>query len=364
MRIKKVYIVAPGGAVARGGVGRMIGHLTRRLAADPKLPFDVIDTYGPRVNEAGAAKTMPYYFTLAIVRLLGACIRRRIALAHIQMCAYGSVYRKSVMMVICRVFRVPIILHIHGGDLDQFCRETGAWRLRVVRWVINGAREVIVLGEYWRAVMVSTLAVPEERVTVVYNGAPRPSAPATTTDDGTCEILFLGMVKREKGIGELLAALSSPLLFRAPWHTTIAGIGDIAGYQEEAQTLRIADRVDFVGWADEDAARNLLNQTDILVLPSHFECFPMVVIEAMAYGLAVVVTPVGSVREAIVDGETGLLVPVGDSNRLADAIRRLVDDRPLRRRLGQNARLQFGNRFDLDIFEHRIRDIYRKHMIA
>jgi glycosyltransferase involved in cell wall biosynthesis len=361
---KRVYIIAPGGALARGGMGRMVAHLTDRLAADRALAIATIDTYGRHVNEAGAQYLMPLHFFLAVVRLLLACTTRRIALAHVQMAAYGSVYRKSVMMLICRVFRIPVVLHIHGGDLDRFCGELDAPRLNALRWIVGAVSEVIVLGEYWREFVVSKLAVPRERVTIVYNAVPRPVLVADKGRREACELLFLGMVWKEKGIEELLEALSLPVMSGANWHLTIAGIGDIEHYQARACQLGIADRIAFVGWADGRAAQRLLERSDILVLPSHFECFPMAVIEAMAYGLAIVVTPVGSVREAITDEETGLLVPIGDSASLARAMMRLIDDPALRRRLGTHARARFCQAFDLDIFERRIRRIYRKHMIA
>src|ERR1700719_1001757 len=115
MEKKKVYIIAPGGAAARGGMGRMVAHLTGRLAGDSALVVDVIDTYGRRVNETNARLAMPFHFIRAVARLVSACAARRIALAHVQMAANGSVYRKSVMMAICRIFRVPVILHVHGG---------------------------------------------------------------------------------------------------------------------------------------------------------------------------------------------------------------------------------------------------------
>jgi len=361
---KRVYIIAPGGALARGGMGRMVAHLTDRLAADRALAIAMIDTYGRRVNEANALYLMPLYFFRAVIQLLVACAARRIALAHVQMAAYGSVYRKSVMMLICRVFRVPVVLHIHGGDLDRFCEELDGPRLNALRWIVGGVSEVIVLGEYWREFVVSRLAMPRERVTILYNAVPRPVLAADKKRREVCEILFLGMVWKEKGIGELLEALSLPLISGANWRLTIAGIGDISHYQGRARQLGIADRIAFVGWTDGSATQRLLERADILVLPSHFECFPMVVIEGMAYGLAIVVTPVGSVPEAITDGETGLLVPVGDSASLARAMMRLIDDPVLRRRLGGRARARFCQAFDLDIFERRIRRIYRKHMIA
>jgi glycosyltransferase involved in cell wall biosynthesis len=361
---KRVYIIAPGGALARGGMGRMAAHLTDRLAADRALAIATIDTYGRRVNEAKAQYLMPFFFFRAVMQLFVACAARRIALAHVQMAAYGSVYRKSVMMLICRVFRVPVVLHIHGGDLDRFCDQLDAARLNVLRWIVGGVSEVIVLGEYWREFTVSKLAMPRERVTVVYNAVPRPVLPADKRPRDVCELLFLGMVWKEKGIDELLGALSLPCMSAANWRLTIAGIGDIAHYQGRARQLGIADRIAFVGWTDGSAKERLLERADILVLPSHFECFPMAIIEGMAYGLAIVVTPVGSVQEAITDGETGVIVPVGDSESLGQAVRRLIDDPMLRRRLGRHARTRFCQAFDLDIFERRIRSIYRKHMIA
>ncbi len=361
---KRIYIIAPGGALARGGMGRMVAHLTDRLAADRTLAVATIDTYGRRVNEARAQYFMPFHFLRAVLRLFVACATRRIALAHVQMAAYGSVYRKSVVMLICRIFRVPVILHIHGGDLDRFCAELDAPRLRALRWVVAAVSEVIVLGEYWREFVASTLAVPRERVTIVYNAVPRPVLAADKGRRERRELLFLGMVWKEKGIDELLTALSLPVMAGAAWHLTIAGIGHIPHYQERARQLRIADRVAFVGWTDANETQRLLERADILVLPSHFECFPMAVVEAMAHGLAIVVTPVGAVQEAITDEETGLLVPVGDSDGLGRAIRRLIDDALLRHRLGAHARARFCQAFDLDIFERRIRQIYRKHMIA
>lgn len=364
MAKRKIYIVAPGGARARGGMGRMVAHLAGRLAAGGDLPFEVIDTYGRRVNEAHALLAMPFHFLHAAARLFAACAVRRVALVHIQMAAYGSVYRKSLMLLICRLFRVPVIVHIHGGDLDRFCAGLGPRRRRALQWIFAGVARVIVLGEYWRGVAVSTLLVPEERVTIVYNAVPRPAVARAPADRDACEMLYLGMVWRQKGMDELLEALALPALAGRAWHMSIAGIGDLAQYGERARRLGLDRRVDFLGWADEAAAQRLLARADILVLPSHFECFPLAVVEAMAHGLAIVVTPVGAVPEAVVNGETGLLVPVGDSFRLAEAIARLIDDPGLRRRLGENARARFCDRFDLDIFERRMREIYRKHMMA
>ena len=88
----------------------------------------------------------------------------------------------------------------------------------------------------------------------------------------------------------------------------------------------------FLGFRADAAA--VLDQLDVLVLPSWIEGLPVIVLEAMAHAKPVIATPVGGTAELVADGETGLLVPPRDPERLAEAIRSLAADPELRRRLG------------------------------
>jgi glycosyltransferase involved in cell wall biosynthesis len=365
MRQRKIFILSPGGIRARGGMGRMVAYFTRRLALTSDLKFAVLDTYGPRVNSPSARLTMPFYFLWAISRLFAACLCRRVSLAHIHMAAFGSVYRKLTALLVCRLFRVPVVMHIHGGNLDRFCAGLSGPQFRLVQTLMAQASEIVVLGEYWRRLLVDIIGISPERVTVLYNGLAAPEAVPQRGVHETCELLFLGGVTREKGMDELMAALASPAMASARWRMTIAGDGPLLPhYRGEAERLAIADKVTFAGWVDEPTARQLLARSDALVLPSHFECLPMAVIEAMAFGLAVVATPVGAVPEAVIDGETGLLVPVRDPEQLASALRRIVADPALRRRLGAQAQAQFRRQFDIEIFNDRLTSLYRRRMLV
>jgi glycosyltransferase involved in cell wall biosynthesis len=345
-------------------MGRMVAHLAARLAADGEWAVEIIDTYGRHVNEAHAWLAMPFHFAASVARLVAHCLAGRVALAHVHMAAFGSAYRKSILLLLCRLFAVPVVLHVHGGNFDRFYARLGASRRRLLRWILGGAAEIIVLGEYWRQFFAAELAIPRERVSVLYNGVPRPTPAEARRERHGCEILFLGMIWPEKGIRELLEALASPSLSRLPWHLSLAGIGRIEEYRRASERLGIGDRVTFRGWTDERATEALLAGSDILALPSHFECLPMAILEAMAHGIAVVATPVGAVPEAIIDGESGLLVPVGSSEQLGWALERLIANPALRRRLGAAALTRFRQFFDLDIFEERIREIYRRHAPA
>lgn len=109
-----------------------------------------------------------------------------------------------------------------------------------------------------------------------------------------------------------------------------------AALQAAARSLGIADRVHLLGWRDD--AREVTAALDVFVLPSEAEGVPMTILEAMRAGVPVVASDVGSVRDAIDDGDTGVLVPVGDAGALADAVAELLADDDARRRLAARAR--------------------------
>ncbi|WP_442869882.1 glycosyltransferase family 4 protein [Bradyrhizobium sp. CCBAU 11361] len=144
---------------------------------------------------------------------------------------------------------------------------------------------------------------------------------------------------------QLVDALGK-LACRTNWTAITAGSGEIQQTRDRAQRLGIADRVDFPGWLGPSETAALLQQTDILALPSFVESLPMSIIEAYAYGAAVVATPAGAVPEVIAHERNGLLVPVGDAEALANALKRLLEDGALRRRLGDAARRDHAERYE------------------
>lgn len=114
--------------------------------------------------------------------------------------------------------------------------------------------------------------------------------------------------------------------------------------REEAFRLNITDRVLFLG--NRRDIPELLEMSDLVVLPSIVEGLPLSLLEAMAAGKAVIATAVGGVPEMIDDGRTGMLVPVGDLNAWASSMRRVMKDESLRAALGTKAQ-QAVNRFDI-----------------
>ena len=352
-----IYIVSPGGTREKGGMGRIVDNFTTDLRQNcPELRFEVIDSYGPN----GKFLLMPFYFSAAFLRLLGCFALGRGQLVHIHMAEYGSVLRKGLIIALATLFRVPVILHLHGGRFPKHYEDAGPAARWAIRQMMAMTSEIVVLGEYWRNWVIDTFGPAARRVTLLHNAVPGPDRMPERAGDGPTRLLFLGRLIKLKGIDVLLDALASDACRGKSWQLTIAGDGDLETYRAQAKALGIDGRVRFTGWLDQQGCRRELEAADVLVQPSMFEGLPMSVLEAMANGLTIVATPVGSVGDAIADGETGLLVPPGDREALAGALARIIDRPDLRRQLGHGARTRFERQFDIAVYRDRIIEIYRR----
>ena len=139
--------------------------------------------------------------------------------------------------------------------------------------------------------------------------------------------LFAGRLAAQKGVDVLINAVDLLQHIRPKLVTLIAGDGpDHARLEAQAQAFELIStgRVRFLGHRDD--VPRLLAAADFLVLPSRYEGLPNVVLEAMRFRKPVVATAAPGTVEVVVNGETGLLVPVGDHKELARAIRDVVDD--------------------------------------
>ena len=199
---------------------------------------------------------------------------------------------------------------------------------------------------------VATGRMKRGKAGVIYNGVDTDVYhPAPTDEQPSAGAVTVGSVARlseEKCLSDLIEAIGQ--LARAGANLKLHLVGDGPMRKElEEQTLAagLDDRVRLLG-AREDVP-DLLRTFDIFVLSSRHEGLPLTVIEAMATGLPVVATRVGSLHELIEDGRNGLLVPPQDPAALSEAIRRLVLDADFRTRMGREGRAMAEERFSLPV---------------
>jgi glycosyltransferase involved in cell wall biosynthesis len=182
----------------------------------------------------------------------------------------------------------------------------------------------------------------------------------TASSDGRMRVLLASRLLWDKGVAEYVAAIRQLRTQGRAIHALLAGTpdsGNPAAVPES--TIR--------GWVDEglvtwlghvDDMASLLGSVDVMVLPSYREGLPRTLVEAAACGLPLITTDVPGCREVVSDGVDGLLVPVGDSEALAHAIRRLQDDPGFACQLGDAARLKARAQFDERIVIRRTMDVY------
>lgn len=348
-----ILIITAGGLEHGGGIGRMVGYLAQEWRLDRQAPdFEILDPRGP-----GQFRLWPRHFlaTLATIRRR----RREHPLAYIHVAGRGSSLRKLLLTAFCRLLKIPVLLHLHDYDYEQFCRSLPAPLRWSVRWMFQTADHVIVLGQDARRTVIELLGVPGDRVSILPNAVPAPAAlPARPSSP--VEILFLGQLSRRKGVHDLIEALDRPNLRAMPWHATIAGGGpDQECFARQLASTNVADRVSLPGWVDRTAISALLSRADILVLPSYAEGMAMSVLEGLAHGLCIVCTPVGALGEVIEPERSGLLVEPGAVSQLAAALARAVADGDLRRRLGAGAAERFRTGFDVATYPARLAPIIR-----
>jgi glycosyltransferase involved in cell wall biosynthesis len=360
-----IYVVAPGGRSATGGMCRMVDYTMAEWEAAGRLPrMRLVDSTGPYIKWR-----QPFHFASALGRVLTDGLRGRIALLHIHAAERGSVLRKALFIHLADLLGVPSVIHMHAAGFEAFYGRAPGFVRRAVTRAFRKASRFIVLGGETARYFVETVGLDRDRVAVVRNAVPDPDATLgalSGTLSGTawrephavCHLAFVGALIERKGLAELIAALAHPQMPDQRWHLNIAGNGDPAPWRKLAEQHGVADRVTFHGWLDSAGVQRLLAVSDALVLPSWAEGLPMVVIEAMAHGLPVVCTPVGAVREAVEDGATGLLVPPGDPASLAHALARLVRSPALRRRLGQAGRQRYVAEFGIVRLNDRLEGVF------
>jgi len=162
------------------------------------------------------------------------------------------------------------------------------------------------------------------------------------------EILCVGRLVPAKGQHILVAAAARLKAAGVPFHLTLVGGGpDMASLQALGRRLGLTAEITFTGAVGQDQIHQYYDRADIFVLASFAEGVPVVLMEAMAKEIPCIATCITGIPELIDHGEDGLLVTPGHEEALAAAMRRLVEDRALRRRLGANGRRKVAARYSL-----------------
>lgn len=257
--------------------------------------------------------------------------------------------RDSILVLTARTLRVPVALELHG--MGFYFLENGGWQKWYGAWVASQAVCVRVLGES----IASELRKHEIANTVVLeNGVEVPdwAGDSHPTDTRWFNVLFVGTLSADKGFDVLVDASDQLHEVCDNFRIHCMGVWYSSDFEAEMRKrIRQRDLDDhfvFHGLKVGDEKWKVFSECHVLTLPSLMEGQPLVILEAMGFGLAVVATMTGAIPDTIENDKNGFLIPKADSKALFESLLCLRSNDNLRERIGIENRRVFLQRFSLD----------------
>ena len=249
------------------------------------------------------------------------------------------------------VRKIPYIVSLRGSDVPLYDRDSRKLMAlhRLTRplshRVWRNASNVFAVSHGLR--VLAKESFPDVDVDVIHNGVDVPDAGEkadSTESDGVLRLVCVSRLIPRKGISDLLEGLAS--LDDIAFRLSVVGTGPSEmPLRRQAARLGIEAKVSFAGYRAAEELGRYYQDADVFILPTRSDAFANVILEAMAAGLPVIATKVGGVAEAVIDGETGLLVEPRQPTQLAAAVCKLVADSSLIQAFGQAGRQRVGTRF-------------------
>jgi glycogen(starch) synthase len=272
-----------------------------------------------------------------------------------------------------RRFRAPLVTTIHA---TEYGRHQGwveehpqSYIHGVERWIVNRSDRVVVCSYYMREQIADIFGADERRIEVIWNGID-PDDLAAEDPDGLRElrsrfaapdeklVLLIGRLVYEKGFQDALEAM--PMLVQRQPGTRFLVAGSGTHEQElrrQAEEAGLMDHGTFLGWIGDDVLHSLYRIADLTIVPSIYEPFGLVALEAMASGCICIAADTGGLREVVPHDEAGLRFPPRDPEAIADVAERVLTDDELARRLVAEAH-EHVRRFDWDDVAERTAAVY------
>lgn len=268
-----------------------------------------------------------------------------------------SFVRDALFLSIVNLFGVRKIIHLHGRGIRDAYKGSLFYRL-LYRWAFWGA-QVIHLSERLKSDV--SIAVPVGNIHIVNNGVAAPLPPVAVDApprNGPPVLLYLSNLTPKKGVFVLLEALKllsgEGIDFRAHLAGAPGAPQTMVEFRQACDETLLRGRVDYAGIVVGEPKDRLLRQSDIFVMPTLYDAFPLVALEAMAYALPVVCSEEGSLPDIVRDGETGVLVEKGNAPALAAALRPLLLDPERRRQMGIAGLRRYETNFTMGRMEESL----------
>jgi glycogen(starch) synthase len=360
VHLSKRYAGSPGGdaavvgnlAVYQRAQGDEVTILTSNCAAI--AAGEGVQKFGLRIAE----RDIDQINVRRVISLIGLAIRSFVRLRRTRpdVIHAHAVDMGAAVSLAARLLGVPLVLTLHGTSIGSPALSLAKQRLE--RWLVRAAR-------YDAIFSVTPDAVPLLRglgkrdAEYLPNAVDLEAFPVRDYPAPGAPLLFVGRLEAVKGVDVLLRALAEARCGDSALQLRIAGGGSLEpALRALADELGLGSATKFLGKQSSQQVAQELRGCSALVLPSLYEGFPIVLLEAWASGRPVVSTAVGAIPDVCTDGVDSLLVPVSDPKALAAALVRLAQDGGFARELGAAGRRNVEANYTPDTVGRVVERVY------
>ena len=299
-----------------------------------------------QVNKGMALKL--WYMIKAYITML--FVVPRYDIVHFHTVPGMSVKIQLPVFLYSCLWRKKTIIHIHVGDsmiLDH--KNDGLFK-----YVLKKATKVIVLADSFKGIMKDTFDIQAE---VLYN--PIDYIDNIETKNKENYILFASIARPNKGYETLLKAYRIVAEKYSGWKLVMAGFGDSQHAKDLICEFGLTERVTIHKWCDRATMNKLYNNAGIFCIASLKEGFPMTFLEAASYGVPIVTTPAGGLKDVIKNGNNCMVFDFNNHTMLAEQIAKLIENPTLRKDISKELKLLIKNKFSMNIINKDITSLYR-----
>lgn len=275
-------------------------------------------------------------------------------LVHIHTSEPSSAIRKIPFVFLAKLFKKKIIVHFHSFSPETTINSKYE---QVYKYLFCRADFVLVLSEYWNKEIEQAFNLGD-KVKVLYNPCSEPDLGMKYPKQKY--ILYAGTVNARKGYSDLIKAFALIAPIFPQWKIIFAGNGEIEQGKSLAKELNIEAQTIFLGWISGEEKSKAFQEASVFCLPSYAEGFPMAVLDAWAYGLPIVTTPVGGLPDVLIDKKNALVFQPGDIQKLAQQLQRIIEDETLRKTIEEQSVSLAKDVFNQTVICNQLGNIYKE----
>lgn len=273
--------------------------------------------------------TLPFRFLFYLLRNF-----------HIRICHFNipqesyAIIREGVLVVVAKMFRKRVIVHLRGGKYNNIRIDENLVRI-ALRISLLLSDTIICLSQIEKTSIIHNYGIESRKIKVLPN-AVAVNQTLNKAYGGILTILFLGRIDENKGFPEIITVLKN-LHNKIDFKFILCGTGPLEQFLVQELSRCISNEFINYGVVTGEKKAEVFRNAHVFLLPSYYEGLPNALLEAMAFGVIPICTPVGSIPSVVKDGKNGFLVPMCDSKTIEEIIIKLNSNRKQLQVISENA---------------------------